>query len=70
MAFEYRCSMCPETIQDDSIESIIKRAAAHNHDHHGGPAEITPELEASLRARTNEVKEGHPERVRPLDVPA
>jgi hypothetical protein len=56
MAFEYRCSMCPETIQDDSIESIIKRAAAHNHDHYGGPAEITPELEASLCARTNEVK--------------
>lgn len=54
MAFEYRCTQCPETIQDDSIESIIKRAAAHNHDHHGGPAEITPELESSLRSSVTE----------------
>jgi hypothetical protein len=54
MAFEYRCSHCPETIQDDSIESIIKRAAAHNHDHHGGPEEITPEIEAALRADVSE----------------
>jgi hypothetical protein len=48
------CEQCGETLKDDSYEGVIKRAAAHNHDHHGGPAEMTPELEAALRASVTE----------------
>ncbi|MBY0396934.1 MAG: hypothetical protein K2X91_10765 [Thermoleophilia bacterium] len=37
-----------------TAEDAIKQAAAHSHDHHGGPAQITPELEAQLRNRLRE----------------
>lgn len=55
MAFEFTCSDCDETFREDTAAGLIKRAAAHNHEHHGGPAEITPELEAALRAQVTEV---------------
>ncbi|MDX6646171.1 MAG: hypothetical protein QOK40_1898 [Miltoncostaeaceae bacterium] len=54
MPAEYRCATCNETFQEDTVEGVLKRAAAHNHQHHGGPAEITPELEAALRADIRE----------------
>ena len=55
MAHEYTCEECNETFREDTWEGLIKRAAAHNHEHHGGPAEITPELEAALRGSAREV---------------
>ena len=55
MAFEYNCPDCDETFREDTAAGLIKRAAAHNHEHHGGPAEITPELEAALSGRVREV---------------
>lgn len=54
MPAEYHCPTCNETFQEESYEGVIKRAAAHAHDHHGGPAQITPELEAALRANVRE----------------
>jgi hypothetical protein len=54
MAHEYTCEQCDEKLADDSYEGVIKRAAAHNHEHHGGPAEITPEIEAALRANVRQ----------------
>lgn len=54
MAVEYTCADCKETFREDTYEGVIKRAAAHNHDHHGGPSEITPELEAAIRAGSRE----------------
>ncbi len=55
MAFEMKCADCDETFREDTAAGLIKRAAAHNHEHHGGPAEITPELEAALSGRVREV---------------
>jgi uncharacterized protein DUF1059 len=55
MPAEYRCATCNETFQESTVEGVLKRAAAHNHQHHGAPAEITPELEAALRADIREV---------------
>ena len=55
MAFEYKCSDCDETFREDTAAGLIKRAAAHSHEHHGGPAEITPELEAAINGSTREV---------------
>jgi Protein of unknown function (DUF1059) len=50
MIAEYHCASCNETFSESTVEGVLKRAAAHNHDHHGGPDTLTPELEASLRA--------------------
>ncbi len=55
MPHEYSCENCPEAFREDTAEGLIKRAAAHNHDHHGAPAEITPEIEAAIRGRMVEV---------------
>jgi hypothetical protein len=55
MAFEWKCDDCDETYREDTAAGLIKRAAAHNHQHHGGPAEITPEIEAALRSQMTEV---------------
>jgi hypothetical protein len=54
MAVEYTCADCNETFREDTWEGLIKRAAAHNHEHHGGPSEITPELEAAIRGSGRE----------------
>jgi hypothetical protein len=54
MPAEYHCATCDETFQESTVEGVLKRAAAHNHDHHGGPAEITPEIEAALRSGVRE----------------
>lgn len=51
---EYHCETCNETFREETYEGVIKRAAAHNHLHHGGPASMTPELEAALRAQIRE----------------
>lgn len=50
MIAEYHCDTCNETFSESTVDAVLKRAAAHNHDHHGGPATLTPEVEASLRA--------------------
>lgn len=50
MTAEYHCDTCNETFREDTVEGVLKRAAAHEHEHHGGPEAITPELEARLRA--------------------
>ena len=50
MIAEYHCETCNETFREETVEAVLKRAAAHNHQHHGGPEAITPELEAQLRA--------------------
>jgi Protein of unknown function (DUF1059) len=55
MVAEYHCASCDETFREDTVEGVLKRAAAHNHDEHGGPASITPEVEAGLRANIREV---------------
>ena len=55
MAYEWKCNDCDETYREDTAAGLIKRAAAHHHEHHGGPAEITPELEAALRSQMTEV---------------
>ena len=52
MALEYNCPSCNQTFRETTAEALIKRAAAHNHEHHGGPEEITPELEAAVRGST------------------
>jgi hypothetical protein len=54
MPHEYHCAKCNETFREDTVEGVLKRAAAHDHEHHGGPAEITPEIEAALRADVRE----------------
>ena len=51
MPAEYHCATCNETFAEETAEAVIKRAAAHNHEHHGGPEAITPEIEAALRSR-------------------
>ena len=55
MAFEYRCTNCDETFREDTAEGLIKRAAAHDHEHHGGPESITPEIEAAISSGMREV---------------
>ncbi len=55
MAFEWTCKECPESFREDTVEGVLKRAAAHAHDHHAGPASLTPEIEAALRAQVQEV---------------
>ena len=49
MPFEYHCQSCNETFREESAEAVLKRAAAHEHAHHGGPEKLTPSLEAALR---------------------
>ena len=51
MPAEYHCATCNETFSEATAEAVIKRAAAHNHEHHGGPEAITPENEAANRSR-------------------
>jgi hypothetical protein len=55
MALEYHCAKCNETFREETVEGVLKRAAAHNHQHHGGPEAITPEIEAALRSEIREV---------------
>ncbi len=55
MALEYSCPTCNETFREETAAGAIKRAAAHNHEHHGGPEAITPEIEAALKAAMKEV---------------
>lgn len=54
MPAEYTCPTCNQTFREDTYEGVIKRAAAHDHEHHGGPAQVTPEIEAALRGRVTE----------------
>jgi hypothetical protein len=51
MIAEYHCATCNETFREETVEAVLKRAAAHNHAHHGGPESLTPEIEAALRAQ-------------------
>jgi hypothetical protein len=51
MPLEYHCETCNETFAEETVEGVLKRAAAHNHQHHGGPESLTPEVEAALRAK-------------------
>lgn len=51
MPAEYHCPTCNETFREETPEAVLKRAAAHNHSHHGGPESLTPELEAALRGQ-------------------
>lgn len=44
----YNCPHCDHKEEVTTAAEAIKRAAAHNHEHHGGPPEITPELERQL----------------------
>lgn len=50
MIAEYHCPTCNGTYRERTAEAALKRAAAHRHDHHGGPVTMTPALEAALRA--------------------
>jgi len=50
MPAEYSCPTCNETFEEETVEAVILRASQHNHQHHGGPVSLTPELEAALRA--------------------
>lgn len=52
MALEYTCPTCNGTFREETVEAILKRAAAHNHEHHGGPESMTPEIEALLAGIT------------------
>jgi hypothetical protein len=54
MALEYHCETCNETFSEETVEGVLKRAAAHNHQHHGGPESLTPDLEAALRSKIRE----------------
>jgi hypothetical protein len=54
MALEYHCAQCNETFREEAVKGVLRRAAAHNHQHHGGPESLTPELEA---ARRREIRE-------------
>ena len=55
MPLEYSCPTCNETFEETTAAGLMKRAAAHNHAHHGGPESITPEIEAAINAATREV---------------
>jgi len=54
MPYDYHCATCNETFSEDTVEGVLKRAAAHEHEHHGGPESITPEIEALLRERVTQ----------------
>ena len=54
MALEYDCPTCNQTFNEETFEGIFKRAAAHAHEHHGGPESLTPELEAAIRSGTRQ----------------
>jgi hypothetical protein len=54
MPYEYHCATCKETFAESTVEGVLKRAAAHNHLHRGGPESLTPEVEAALRAQVRE----------------
>jgi hypothetical protein len=54
MPLEYHCATCNETFREETYEAVIKRAAAHNHAHHGAPESLTPDVEAQLRAQVRE----------------
>jgi hypothetical protein len=58
MALEYSCPSCNHTFRETTAEAVIKRAAAHQHEHHGGPESVTPEIEAAIRRATAEVPAG------------
>jgi hypothetical protein len=49
MPVEYHCPSCDETFREETAEAVLKRAAAHDHTHHGGPETLTPGVEAALR---------------------
>jgi hypothetical protein len=36
MPVEYQCPSCNETFREQTVEAVLKRAAAHDHTHHGG----------------------------------
>jgi hypothetical protein len=55
MPLEYHCDTCNETFREETAAALIKRAAAHNHLHHGGPESITPEIEEAIRGKMVEV---------------
>lgn len=55
MPLEYSCPSCDETFREDTAAGLIKRAAAHGHEHHGGPESITPEIEAAITAGMHQV---------------
>jgi hypothetical protein len=55
MPLEYHCATCNETFRENTVEAVLKRAAAHNHAHHGGPEALTPDVEAALRSQIREV---------------
>jgi hypothetical protein len=55
MPLEYSCPSCNHTFREETYEGVIKRAAAHDHEHHGGPESVTPEIEAALRSATVQV---------------
>jgi hypothetical protein len=55
MTYELSCTECNGTFRDDTVEGVLKRAAAHSHNHHGGPAEITPQIEQALLGRVRPV---------------
>ncbi len=55
MPLEYHCPTCNETFREETAAAVIKRAAAHNHSHHGGPESITPEIEAAITQGIHEV---------------
>lgn len=54
MQLEYSCPTCNGTFREETVEAILKRAAAHNHEHHGGPEELTQEIESAIRSATRE----------------
>ena len=49
MALEYTCPTYNGTCLNATVEVILKRAAARNHEHHGGSESITSEIEALLK---------------------
>lgn len=55
MTSEYTCPSCNGTFREHTVEAILKRAAAHHHEHHGSPESITPEIEAGLRTTITNV---------------
>ncbi|HTI35351.1 MAG TPA: DUF1059 domain-containing protein [Miltoncostaea sp.] len=59
MAYEYSCPSCGETLRADTAADLIKRAAAHSHQHHGGPESVTPEIEAAIQADMTTVSSPH-----------
>ncbi len=51
MIAEYHCQACNETFSEDTVEGVLKRAAAHNHTHHGGPLYPSPSPLDRTRSR-------------------